>query len=369
MIRDFFPLLAWLRALPAPLRRLRGMHMPLLADEAVLPDLEHAQSVFDTLQDAADGICLLSEHALHDRRVARRLLRLLLREPRILDLGLLLALAYLSLLRDADSQRLRVQPFYPSSLVDGFLADLSGSGRSDDVSAVLSAIGSPAWNRLWAPLERHAASLQQSLVSGAIWPRPAQAATILQHLCELRPAWEAGVATLLHGDSAVASVMPATRRQREQAALMRHALSWPQRASAVFRCLAEKEGWLRLYCAYLNRITPCILQRCATDPEAVLEISQRELFWPCARLISLAGPSPSTLPSSLWAEPPFLPSQKQRLYRMREACLAAALHPPGPEFIAMLRQVALGYYDASLVSRRSCLAKSEPRLEPSLRSC
>lgn len=337
-VESVAPIATWARTLPMALRTAPTLEIVKLAREVLLPQLTSTRGSarFDLVQDAADVLALLAENALSSRSVTSSALQLWKREPRFLDFGLIVATSHLVIAAERLGVRFATPEFYPNQMLANVLSEIAGRAHNPVVAQLFAELAASSASRdVVAALREAAAGLTHSLSPRQPWPGARQAALVAERTAALAPAWLFGATRRI----------VALEEKGAALGLRKHAqsaLGWAQRAEAIFRCLAGTLGWVRLYVAYLCKITPPILRQAQKDPAPVIELSQRDLMWPCARLTG--GSSSETEPEPLYREPRFDTAARQRLHRMREQCLDGELEVPSSELIEVLCDFGRHYY-------------------------
>lgn len=373
------PIFDWLRTLdPAARREEQSLYD--VGDGLLFCQLRSTSSRRYAVHQAIEALSDMADEHLESSAPAPTLLRLLIREPRMLDVGLLVHVAAL--------QRASVMPrdqgFYPAILLAELLQDILGSGRP--AFQLMWAILGHSHPLLVAEVRRTAREIDAGYGPSARWPTPLKARALRAALASLRDAWTQRSTFLIEQarrNGGLQSDVVADFPNEDRAAIARHvssvnrasarsgaearlqaAASWPAHADAVLGNLEDSVGWLRLYIAYLARIVSGLRRLApradATSVKALAdsadELVQHDVIYALARgtdsfshdrvrIFSVR----ETRSQRNDVDPA---TRRQRLCRQRRAFLASGIEIVPADWSELLAELGNLYFGAE--RRRGC---------------
>lgn len=184
------PVAGWLRLLP-PAQRWDPCFRLYETSEHLMRRLSEPDEL-DLTQAAAQTLSTWAEGCLDEPRLLPPLGRALLREPRLLEFGLLVHAA--ALLHATEMPR--SQGFYPAVLLQELLDDLDRRPASPAAVRLLGHVLAEQHPEGVASITRTAASWPRGYGTST-WPPPSQAHDLTHALAEIRPLWERLAGALL----------------------------------------------------------------------------------------------------------------------------------------------------------------------------
>lgn len=360
----------WLDSLPSDLRHDDHSCLDKLGDQVVYGQLRDSfartnlkqtvEFVADLSQDFVDGL------------ERTRFVEVLGAEPRLIELGLLIAFSQLSLTQQIP----RDQEFYPAVLLDREVLS---------VVKHLAERDQPAVSLLWWLVRLHESSLAQQIETSlkdvergyaktTLWPSSDLASRLCLMLTSIESLWERLACDLIVATQQTGGRLPMfavedaakpfaimraeraliveninrPRQKRRPVDLLRAAMQWPRRASKILGNLAGNYGSLRLYGAYVQTIWSSVLKGARrhrfdvpTFLEHSAEVLERDIAYPI-----FAGVEPLEDVVTLFEEAcAYDLVRKKRLSRQRERCLRVGLDVVEADFVEMLRDIGWSYVD------------------------
>lgn len=356
----------WLHTLPNDLRRAPTCQIYALADEVIFNRLQMEPSS-PLVRNAVDCLSdLASEHLENEADTA--FVALLVREPRAIELGLVIAAAQMSLANEIPRQ----QKFYPAVLFDR------------EILSVVLAAGDrdyPETGLLWAMIGLHdpgivndilacTARIDQGFAEGIRWPDIDVSKQLRYAIASIRDKWEIMARKMLFAlrkndgklplsivEALIApKKLPGGRtfvnginRPRQKATperLLVSAMQWPIRADRLLGNLELADGSLRLHIAYMHALWSSIL-RVAHEHDRnemhlathYAEVIQRDI----AYVIAQGTDYPEKTVSLFHIAENYPQTRKKRLSRQRAKCLRDVLPIIDSDWVELLRDIASSY--------------------------
>lgn len=383
------PVAGWLRTLPPAQRRDPCFRLYETGEQLALRLSRPAE--LHVTQAAAQALSTWAEGCIDDPLLLAPLLRVLLREPRLIEFVLLVHAA--ALLHATEMPR--SQGFYPAVLLQEFLDDVDRRPASPSAVRLLWSILAVQHPEQIACIARSVAAWPRGY-GASVWPSPEQARDLMRSLQELRPSWERLAGALLAALPApteplpsaalgpdIASASPATQeainrcltelnrpaQRTNPARRLTEALGWPARALGLLGNLQHARGWLHVHLAYLQRIVPALQARarlrmssgvprlarhsneadeaCHGLNEVRETLSQDVVYAMAQGMESFAGQRVDMF--SVIRPRPRAPGvsvevHRKRLERQRTACLGGALDVVPPAGLDLIGEFAAAYF-------------------------
>jgi len=354
----------WLESLPPDVRYASSSCLGELADRVVYTQVKDRFQRANLVRVAGFVSDLAQSHlegATHTRFVEVALLA-----PRVIELGLIIALAQLSGTRGIP----RDQGYYPAVLFDREVLSIvkHAAERDQPAVALLWTLASAHDPVLAQNIETSMKDVARGFAKTPRWPNAHESMTFRHALSQLMPRWKSLADKLIEATTRGDGTLPMLaveqaakplhvsrvetrllvdainrrRQKRSPADLLCMAMQWPIRAGRVVDNLAGDLGSLRLYSAYVCAIWSGVFdvaQRCqqnlSTFVEHAGELFERDIAHPIA-----AGVEPSQTMDTLFEDASsYDTTRKKRLSRQRERCLHAGLGVMDVDWIDLLREI------------------------------
>lgn len=364
----------WLETLPADLRGDPSCQLYRLAEEVIYLQLHDASSA-KLLRDAVRFVSTLAEEH-RDNPADQRFLRLLIDEPRAIELGLVMVATQLSQAKVIP----REQTFYPAIMFERDV--LSVPLRTNEANE-------PAHGLLWALVGQKNARIveeiedtcknmiERGFTRGVRWPGSDATRRLRSAIASIRDDWENLANQLLFamrqnngclsiktvdaitaparlpGRESILNNINRTRQRLTPEALMLSAMAWPIRADKLLGNMEEDDGSVRLGITYIEILWTGILRTILMKNRdiAALEESCREVilhdiaYW-IAQGVDYHEEEVTLF--NLDTKDKLDMTRRKRLSRQRERCLRGAFKVADPDWMQLLREIG-ALYDAGAI--------------------
>lgn len=358
----------WLQTLPDELRHAPTSQLSVLADEVIFNQLQAAPSRA-LVRSATEFLSELANEYLDDERNTA-FVELLVKEPRAIELGLVIVGAQLSRADEIP----RIQKFYPAVLFDRDVLSvvLTTGDRDHPETGLVWAILGLREPELAHEILECIKTIEHGFTPGTRWPDVHNAQELRNAIASLREPWESIAGKMLFAIRKNNGLLPMSlvnaltaphilpqrqdfvnninrpRQKLSPERLLRSAMAWPLRADRLLEHLELPDGSLRLHIAYIEALWSGLLravQKCRSNPSYLVsnyaEIIQRDIAFPIAH-----GTYGGENIAAVYTDAPdYDQTRKKRLSRQRQRCLREGLNTIDSDWVDLLRDIASSYVD------------------------
>lgn len=364
---------AWLNTLPSGFRHAGESCLEELADKFIYGQLRDPFGQTN-VRRAAEFVAELARGLVAgcNREMFVEVIRA---EPRLVELGLIVALSQIALSREIP----RDQEFYPAVIFDREVLR---------VVKYLAERDQPAVSLLWRlvclfdesladDVEASLFDVERGFAKTTHWPSPAAVRRLDAAIARNQALWESLARGFIVATQGAGGVLPMfaveeaakpkeifrsdrvlfldninrPRQKRSTMDLLCGALDWPNRVRVILANLGGEFGSLRLYGAYVESIWAHVLvavRQCSPDVAVFLdhgaEILERDIAHPIA-----AGFVPPRAVVKLFSEAcSYDIVRKKRLSRQRKRCLREGLEIMDDDWVGLLRDIGTSYASVSV---------------------